>query len=270
MYSIIPCQEKHGSVQENFSILDAPEASVTLQCAYGDRYTLVSDLLLNRRPWPYYSAPYSPLATTCQIRNIETNYITDASQQQIYYDTSEVTVHYTSKFQDLYAEELEPTAEYQQIDNNLFRWQNGTPLSENTEIGFLRRGFTLVKTFYDVLDPLPSQLMDYVGCVNSDLFINSMGFIFTPETLLYCPPHLSRTVRFDSTNAWQLTLRFVYKKPIPSNDPFPGWNTFWNPNTQLHERIVCKIQKFGSLVSTLGPYYQYPLVPFSPVFFGSI
>lgn len=266
MYSIIACSEKHGTVQENFSILEAPEASVTLQCDYADRYALVADLLLNRRPWPYYSAAFLPLATTCQIRNIETNYTTDASQQLIYYTTSEVTVNYTSKFQDLYAEELEPTSEFQNVDNTLFRWASGAPLSENTEVGFLRRGLILAKTFFDVLDPLPQEFVDYVGFVNSDTIVNSMGFEFTPETLLYCPPHLSRTVRFDSTNAWQLTTRFVYKKPYPSIDPFPGWNTFWNPTEGLHERIYAKPNAFGS-GSLGGLYTQHPKIPFTGVFF---
>ena len=266
MYSIIPCQEKHGSVEENFSILEAPEARVTLQCAYADRYALVADLLLNRRPWPFYSAPFLPLATTAQIHNIETNYTTDASQQQIYYVTSEVTVSYTSKFQDLFAEELEPTSEFQTIDNTLFRWQSGAPLSEDTQVGFLRRGAILTKTYYDVLDPLPQEFIDYDGFVNSDTVINSMGFVFTPETLLYVPPHLSRTVRFDSTNAWQLAVRFVYKKPYPSEDPFPGWNTFWNPSTMLHERIYAKPNAFGT-GSLGGNYTQHPSAPFTGIFF---
>lgn len=266
MYSIIPCQEKHGSVEENFSILDAPEARVTLQCAFADRHALVADLLLNRRPWPYYSAPFLPLATTCQIHNLETSYTTDATQQLAYYQTSEVTVNYTSKFQDLYAEEIEPTSEYQSVDNTLFRWADGTALSDNTQVGFLRRGLILSKTFFDVLDPLPQEFIDYVGFVNSDTIINSMGFTFTPETLLYCPPHLSRTVRFDSTNAWKLTVRFVYKKPLPSNDTYPGWNTFWNAGNELHERIYVKPNHFGS--GRLGGLYtQYEKVPFIGIFF---
>lgn len=266
MYSIIPCQEKHGSVEENFSILDAPEARVTLQCDFADRHALVADLLLNRRPWPYYSAPFLPLATTCQIHNLETSYTTDATQQLAYYQTSEVTVNYTSKFQDLYAEELEPTAEYQTIPNSSFRWDSGGAVSEDTPIGFLRRGLILSKTFFDVLDPLPQEFIDYVGFVNSDTIVNSMGFTFTPETLLYCPPHLSRTVRFDSTNAWKLTVRFVYKKPLPSNDTYPGWNTFWNSEQMLHERIFAKPNVFGS-GSPGGLYTQYEKVPFIGIFF---
>lgn len=266
MYSIIPCSEKHDSVEENFSVLDAPEARVTLQCDYQDRYNLVSDLLFNRRPWPYYSATFAPLATTCSIVNIATKYTNDSSGQLIYYETSEVTVNYTSKFQDLYSEEIEPTSEYQQIDNKLFRWKSGGPLSEDTEVGFLRRGLILSKTFFDVLDPLPSSLIDYVGYVNSDTVVNSMGFVFTPETLLFVPPHLSRTVRFDSTNAWQVGTKFIYKKPQPSDDPNPGWNTFWNPSTQKHERIVAKPNAFGNN-SQPQNYNQYPTRPFIGAFF---
>jgi len=266
MYSIIPCAEKHDSLEENFSILEAPEARVTLQCAYADRYALVSDLLLNRRPWPYYTAPFMPLATTCSITNIPGKYTTDATKQAIFYETSEVTVNYTSKFQDLYSEEIEPTSEFQTIDNKLFRWVSGGPLSEDTEVGFLRRGLMLSKTYFDVLDPLPDFLISYVGFVNSDTVVNSMGFVFTPETLLFVPPHLSRTVRFDSTNAWQVGTKFMYKRPFPSDDPNPGWNTFWNPSTQLHERMVVKENMFG-FGTPSEPYYQYPLAPFTSVFF---
>lgn len=266
MYSIIPCSEKHDSVSEDFSILDAPEARVTLQCDYADRYALVSDLLLNRRPWPYYIAPFVPLATTVQIVNIPGKYTTDASTQLAFYERSELTVNYTSKFQDLFSEEIEPTSEFQSIDNKLFKWQSGGPLSEDTEVGFLRRGLMLSKTYFDVADPLPNFLIDYTGFVNSDTVTNSMGFIFTPETLLYVPPSLSRTVRFDSTNAWQVGTKFMYKRPFPSNDEFPGWNTFWNPATQLHERMISKQNAFGS-GSPSEPYFQYPKLPFGGVFF---
>lgn len=267
MYSIIPCTEKHDTVEENFSILEAPEARVTLQCDYADRYFLVADLLLNRRPWPYYIAPFVPLATTCSIVNIPGKYATDGSQQLIFYDRSEVTVNYTSKFQNLYSIELEPTTEFQQVDNKLFKWQSGGPLSEDTEVGFLRRGIIVSKTFYDVMDPLVGAILDYVGLVNSDtVFEPLLGFTFTPETLLYTPPHLSRTVRFDSTNAWQIGVKFMYKRPFPSEDANPGWNTFWNPSTQLHERMITKSNAFGS-GSPSQPYLQYFKAPFTGVFF---
>ena len=267
MYSIIPCKEKFGSVDENFSILEAPEAKVTLQCDFADRYVLVADLLLNRRPWPYYSGLFMPLATNCSIVNLDTTYTTYASAPVIYYaGYSEVTVIYTSKFQDLYSEELEPYTEFQKVPNKSFRWQSGGLLSDEQEVGFLRRGVTLSKTYYDVLDPVSQDFIDYVGFVNSDYVVNSMGFTFAPETLLFTPPHMSRTVRFDSTNAWQLNVKFMYKKPYPSDDPFPGWNTFWNPDTQLHERMVVLPNTFGS-GALGGNYIQYPSAPFNGVFF---
>lgn len=268
MYSIIPCSEKHGTAEEDFSILEAPEAKVVLQCDYNNRYALVSDLLLNRRPWPYYIAPFMPLATSCSITNIPTgDYTTDSSGQLILYDVSEIAVTYTSKFQDLFSEELEPNTEFQTIDNKNFTWDDDSPLSEGTEVGFMRRGVTLSKTFYDVLDPLSGALLDYIGCVNSDTVVSSTGLIFTPETLLYTPPHLSRTVRFDSTNAWQINCKFIYKKPFPSNDSFPGWNTFWNPSKQTHMRMKSKQMTFGGVVQPASLYYQYQKKPYTGVFF---
>ena len=267
LYSIIACSEWHDSREENFSILEAPEAHVTLQCAYADRYALVADLLLNRRPWPYYIAPFMPLATSCVIRNIPSKYNTDLTTlQTMNYLQSLVDVRYSSDFQNLYSEELEPTTEFQQVDNKNFRWESGGLLSEDTEVGFMRRGFCLSKTFYDVLDPISANFVDYVGCVNSDTVINSMGLIFTPETLLFTPPHLSRTVRFDSTNAWQINTKLLYKKPFPSDDENPGWNTFWNPDQNIHERLVRKPGAFGS-TSFGGLYEQYPTLPFNGFIF---
>lgn len=263
MYSVIPCAEKHESREEDFSILEAPEARVTLQCAYEDRYALVTDLLLNRRPWPYYIAPFMPLATSCSISNIPTNYsLFDASGQTMNYLMSEVTVTYTSKFQDLYSEELEHTSEFEKLDPKNFKWQSGNLLSEETEVGFLRRGVTLSKTWYDVLDPLPTFLLNYMNCVNADTCVSSTGFVFTPETLLFTPPHLSRTVRFDSTNAWQVNVKMVYKKPLPSDDPSPGWNTFWNSGKMKHERMIALSGAFGE-GSSEQEYVQYQLQPFN-------
>lgn len=259
LYSIIPCSEVHDSVEENLSIFDPSSCRVTLQCAWADRYNLVDDLLLNRRPWPWYIAPYVPLATSCSIKNIPSNYTQDG--QGIDYLESLVTVEYSSKFSDLFSEEIEPTASMDQYDAKLFTWNNtnNTPLQPNEAPSRLVRGLILSKTYYDILDPLPPELLTYVGCCNSDIYVSTTGLVFEPQTLLYTPPHLQRTVRTDGTRAWQLNVKFQFM-------PYPGWNTFWNPSDQQYEQIRVKQTKWNGVVQPSQIFEPNPPVPFTGVF----
>lgn len=264
MYSIIPCAEKHGSVQEDFSILEAPTASVTLQVEYANRYDLIADLLLNRRPWPFYVAEFVPLATTATIVPIPAQYLPDFSGQVILYTgLVDVTVGYTSKFQDLFSDEIESTANFQTLNANNFVWNDGlnTPLLEGQEPGFLRRGHILARTFYDVLDPLNPAIFDYENCVNEDQVISTMGFVYEPETLLYLPPSgLTRTVRFDSTNAWQVPVKFQYKPP-------PGWNYFFNDQKQQYMQVRTKQSTWNNVSVPSQIYKPFTPVPFNGIFF---
>lgn len=264
LFSIVPCNEVHGTREENLSILDAPECKVTLQCDYLARYDLVTDLLLFQRTWPYFISPYIPRAVSCSITNIPTKYIQD--QQCVVYEQSLVAVTYSSKYPDLFSEELEITNEFQDLDPNDFTWVDGTPLSQGMTPGFLRRGIIISKTFYDVLDPLSPLFIKYAspkgqnggGAVNSDYVTNSMGFVFEPETLLYTPPRLSRTVRFDSTNAWQVNCKLVHNPT--------GWNNFWNQTKIQYMNIKTKANKFGA--NTPAQIYKpYPPMPFTGFLF---
>ena len=257
LFSIVPCAEKHGTREEEFSILESPAAKVTLQCDYADRYALVTDLLLNRRQWPFYVAAIIPVAVSAQIEDIPTQYGTDG--QTCTYLQSDITVTYSSKIPTLFSEELEPTAQFQEVDARNFIWANGVPLTQGEAPGFLNRGLSLVRTLYDVLDPLPPQLLSYVGCCNLTQYISSLGLVFEPQTLLYTPPNLSRTVRFTGDNAWQVAMKFMY---MPN-----GWNNFWNASAQQYMQIRSKATKWFGVPVPSSIYEPYPPREFNGVFF---
>lgn len=230
-YSIIDCAEEHDTQGGGASIENGTDCHVTLRCAWADRYLLVEDLLSNRREWPHGSFSSPPQAFSATIRTAGTAYLTVG--QTCEYIHALVDVNYSDELKDLISESLEPTVEAQTLDYKRFRWgtADGDPLLEGEAPGRLVRGLTIVRTLYEVPNPLPLILLTGPGSTNDAPYTSSLlgGLVFDTETLLFVPPTLSRSIKASGSEAWTVGLKFMYKAET--------WNKFWRAKTGAYEEI---------------------------------
>lgn len=246
-FSVVPCGEEHGTAKENFSLEDWT-ATVTLRCDWVDRHSLAADLLTNSRSWPHSPYALAPQASTVVIRADETAFVTVG--QGCEYIHALLDVSYSSTKRDLISESLEPNVEFSILDHRRFRWGagDGDPLLEGESTGMLKRSLNLVRTLYQVEPPLPIVLLTGVGGVNhADYTSDLLGLTFAQETLLFAPPQLSRTIRTDGSDGFNITMKFSYKPD--------GWNKYWRAKTQSYQRI--------HVYGESDPYYSYPKVDYS-------
>ena len=253
----IVAHEEFSTVDESMT-LDRWEASVTLRLPWADRHLAAADVLSNRREWPHGGPTFGvkPRANSVSWVPDETRYA--AAGQIIFYEDALFTINYSSAEEtDLVAESLEPSAEFITLDHREFRWSSddGEPLLEAEAPGRLQRGLTIVRTLYH-LTSIPTVVATGIGKVNHATYTSGiLGLIFQPETLLYTPPTISRTITTGGTKGWNLTVRFMYKPE--------GWNKFWRAKTNAFAEIYNK-------KTTAGPggrYRNYPLGNFSSILF---
>lgn len=248
LYSSVDCDEEYGTAKESWNIDDV-SMSVTLRCAWADRYDLVDDLLGNGRTWPHGSFTNAPRAQSASIAPDKTAYT--ATGQCIVYNDALVTVTYGTEHEDLVSESLEPTADFITLDWRRFRWSSdvGDPLIEGEAPGKLRRGLNIVRTLYKIATP-PTQLLTQIGNVNPSTYTSSLlGLSFAAETLLFTPPTMSRTIRTDGTEGWTINMKFMYKPET--------WNKYWRAKTSSYEHIY----------NGTGVYRSYALGNFSDLLF---
>lgn len=226
----IECFEEHGSRQEGAD-QNGPTASVALRCSWAARWSLVQDLLLNRRPWPdgTFAGGSAPFAIGATIGNDGARGLT-AGQELIYTDAV-VAVTYGTLTQDdapqgLAQESLEPHAEFLPIDPKNYTWTNaaGDPVTTEESPGRQTWGVNMVRTRYQLMAPLYSGLCSLVGDVNTESYTSPItGFVFAAGCLLYTGATIDSTYQSDGTPTFTATMRFSYKGA--------GWNTFWRAKT---------------------------------------
>lgn len=245
--AVVTCAEEHDTAQEGYDVDGGPTASVTLRCAWADRWDLVADIVGGSLPWPHFTGTYPPLARSAGVKPVPTHYT--AVDQSIVYPEALVTVNYSTKNVDLVSESLDPTVEFLTLDFKRFRWASasGDPLIEAEAPGRLMRGLTLTRKYSRIAGPLPATILTECGKVNTAAYASSLlGLTFAAETLLYTPPHLDRTIKSDGDEGWNITFKFMY---LPQT-----WNKFWRAKTQAYESIYIA---GGAL------YRNYPLGDFS-------
>ncbi|HAI11072.1 MAG TPA: hypothetical protein DCM28_05165 [Phycisphaerales bacterium] len=95
------------------------------------------------------------------------------------------------------------------------------PLGDEASPGMLITGMTWKITRYEVLS-VPQVWRDLNGYVNSDeLYSRTLGMTFAPETLLYMPMTMQRTITSDGLKAWTVTQTMSHR--------LTGWNSFYDP-----------------------------------------
>ena len=223
-------REEFGSAREDVSLEDW-RAGVTLRVDWDVRYTLIADLLNNRRQWPYttgYTGSATPRAQTCAMVPDLTTFT--QTEQGIIYAEALITVSYDSSVEeDLIAESLEPTAEFITLDYRNFQWDDGTPLNEQEAPGKLLRGLNYSQQRFS-LTSIHADFYNLIGGVtDADHMSSLLGFTFPAETLLYEPPKSQRTITTQGDKGWNLTTNWKYKPE--------GWNKFWRAKTQTFGEI---------------------------------
>ena len=239
----VTCAEVHGTRTENA----APgtfQASVVLECAYSDRYTLISDLLLNQRSWPSFTECRAKKAAIVPFASAYT-----VSGQETVYTHARVTVQYdTIADSNLISESIEPTADFRTLDHRLFRWgsNSGPLLNENQAPGQIIRGMNLVRTIYNMA-AVPVSYLTLPGKVNNAVYSSALlGLTFAPQTLLFQPGQLTRTIKLSGTEGFTAQVKMSFN---PN-----GWNTYWNESAQAYQ---------GIFVAGGAQYISYPLASFA-------
>jgi hypothetical protein len=266
-YSTVDCSEMQGTAVEHFQWGEGWTASVDLLVTpYDNRLPLMADILRNRRIYPKAGGYLGARAIGASAKPFEAQSQPYSSgSQALLYDSAVVTVNYDSRLPqtDLFTETIEPVIDYITLDYRRFRFKSctGLPLQEAESPGKQLWGFAYVRTFFKVLPPLNPLLLTLPGSVNIATFTSAnLGWVFAPETLLFCPTTMTRTVSFDLTSlAYDVTIKFLFKPE--------GWNNKWNANDEEFQQIyrVIEASGSGSGGGTLGcdVYKNYPLADFS-------
>lgn len=242
-YSAIACSEEHATVTENYELETGFSASVTLRCAWADRFLLMEDIMGN--VWPHCNGAWANKASSQPDKS---SYIT--VDQSCEYIHALVTVQYGTKVRDLFSESLEPTAEFITLDHKGFRWGGDDPLLEGEAPGMLQKGLNLVRTSYQ-LAAIPAATLTCVGCSNLAAYTSTMlGLTFGAQTLLFQPPTMNRTFKTTGTEGWTLQTKFAYKPQT--------WNRFFRSKTNAWESIT---------YINGTPYLPYPPATFSAFLF---
>ena len=101
-----------------------------------------------------------------------------------------------------------------------FGAQQPKPLGDASSPGMLVAGMEWKITRHEVLS-VPQSWRDLAGYVNSDeLYSRTLGMTFEPETLLYRPLSMQRTITSDGVKAWTVTQTMSHR--------LTGWNKFYN------------------------------------------
>ena len=106
------------------------------------------------------------------------------------------------------------------LDNGGRGAQKSLPLGDDASPGMLVTGMNWKITRYNVLS-VPQAWRDLNGYVNLDeLYSKTLGMTFAPETLLYQPMSMQRTITSDGLKAWTVTQVMSHR--------LTGWNKFYN------------------------------------------
>jgi hypothetical protein len=113
------------------------------------------------------------------------------------------------------------------------------PLGDEASPGMLVQGMTWKIVRYNVLS-VPQVWRDLSGYVNSDqLYSKTLKMTFEPETLLYMPMTMQRTITSEGLKAWTVTQTMSHR--------LTGWNKFYRARSGTWESVYDgNVDKEGS------------------------
>lgn len=220
-----------------------------LRCAWGDRYTLISQLdTYPDNQWPYPDGPDDAIIRSVAIQGIGKQ---GASAGLATYLKALLDVRYSTlgpryvANHGLLIESLQPNVEAHERDHGLFRWDSnsGHPLREG-EAPQQHLYFAEYVLDYRRALALPGEwLLSRIGSCNSNpVGTYLLGLIFPVETMLYVPPTIRTSWSLGGAVRYDFTLRYKVH-PV-------GWNYFWRQSTAQFERMY--------IGGGDGHYVQYP------------
>lgn len=231
--------EEKGSPQEVFSAESGLQVSVTLRCAWDDRFAVLDDILQNQYTYP--RCPGSQCnARTGSSRPYEGKMdSTGTGDSLATYDQALITINYTQDLTredngsggfNIFSESLEPSAEFLTLSPAKFRWTNssGPKLRPEEAPGKLIVGYDYVQTRYQMASIPVEVINPGPGVVNNAaITAQLLGLTFPIETVLYQNSQPQRTISTSGVTRWTIPSRFSIR---PN-----GWNKFWRPSTGWDE-----------------------------------
>lgn len=250
--------------KETINFRGENEASVTLRCAWADRYTLAVDLI-NR----LYPGGGGRLGASVSIAPVANGAYTVTNGEMIY-EQADVTVSYdvadAGSLEEgthpgtggtvLYRESLEWTLEFTKLDHNDFTWTdaNGRVLTAAEAPYRSDMGLALKRTVYG-LAALSADLLTIPGKVNNAAYASvSLGLTFPTGTLLFGKPVAERTVNTNGDKRWNLTTSMAYKEKT--------WNKFWRTDKAGDDKYD---EIYGKTAATV--YKNFPSASFANFLF---
>lgn len=243
--------------------------SVELECPWEDRYLVSGNILDYGILWPYNPDALMPVvgASIKAAPNSRTSLV-DGVQC---YEKARIVLKFSRNGPEIfeqggteddggppirYTEEIDVSGEMLRLPPDNFYWE-GT----GTEGPFVNvktdeaPNMPLFGLDYIVkwtkVRSLPITLLTTLNHVNSATIVsNSLGLTFEPQTLLFNPPKISRSVTLiSSLDLYDLECRWSYRAQ--------GWNRFYRAQTQAFE------QMFIDLPGDAGITEFEPFIPVS-------
>lgn len=227
--------EMQGSPSEGVARTGMKTAIRKLECAWTDRWTLMSELLAEDYENEAGTLMKNTGNTSAPFPAANTGATTVATYEKALvtanYAILEITLEEDEEGEEK-SESIEPTAEFLSVDGTELRWTNnaGDKVGEGDYPAKLFVGFDYIytKTFQETL---PDAVLDLIGTVNvAAVHPTSEGmesFSFPAETLLYQPPSIQRTINPEGALTWTVNYRFTYKPNKDKGNTQRGWNYFF-------------------------------------------
>lgn len=236
--------EEAWSVKETFdSFGGVVSASVTLRCAWADRYTIVSDILGSFAVWPQGTGS-TALASKATIRPAPNSKYVETSGVAVY-EQALIDLVYQNQSQDgssgaqdsvtnpglKFSDAIETTVDAQKLDPKQFRWDvaNGRQVKLGETPTRHYHGIKLARTIYG-FTTLPASILTLPGKTNLAAYTSAMlGLTFAAETLLFEGLSVLQNVYTDGSVTRNATVKWVYKNET--------WNKFWNAEAQAYQKL---------------------------------
>ncbi len=228
--------EMQGSPSEGVARTGMKTATRKLECAWTDRWTLMTELLTEDYENEAGTLMKNTGNTSAPFPAANTGATTVATYEKALvtanYAILEITLEEDEEGEER-SESIEPTAEFLSIDGKQLRWEanDGKPVAESDYPSKLFVGFDYIftKTFQE---DLPAAVLDLIGTVNAvAVHPTSEGmetFSFPAKTLLYQPPSIQRTINPEGVLTWTVNYRFTYKSNEDKGDTQRCWNYFFH------------------------------------------
>lgn len=245
-------------------------ASVTLMCAYADRYNAAADLIQHFREYPYN--PEVGLELYCTSANVRTptSECWDVDNQEQVCDYAE-TAYIDASYELVYTvftsakgkiekandpttgdevtitETLTDMSEFMTIKSRALNWNTSGKLvpDDVPQTKFNKR--LVLERSEDGLTAVSADLLTLSGkCNQADYVSSIIGTTFKAETLLFAGASVTYNVL---SSRYSLNFKLMIKNDGSAASP-KGWNYFWDADAQIWDMMK---KQDGTVVKPYEP-----------------